>query len=70
MAAAYRDCDIASVVRRDDVANSPAPACPRCWCLFPFAVDDHQTGNAEFSLEPVRPGLVQQKELTAEKSPR
>jgi UDP-N-acetylglucosamine--N-acetylmuramyl-(pentapeptide) pyrophosphoryl-undecaprenol N-acetylglucosamine transferase len=34
---------------------------------FPFAVDDHQTGNAEFLSDAGAAWLIQQKDLTAEK---
>jgi UDP-N-acetylglucosamine--N-acetylmuramyl-(pentapeptide) pyrophosphoryl-undecaprenol N-acetylglucosamine transferase len=34
---------------------------------FPFAVDDHQTGNAEFLSEAGAAWLMQQKDLTPER---
>jgi len=34
---------------------------------FPFAVDDHQTGNAEFLSEAGAAWLIQQKDLSADK---
>ncbi|WP_018076805.1 undecaprenyldiphospho-muramoylpentapeptide beta-N-acetylglucosaminyltransferase [Thiobacillus denitrificans] len=68
MAAAYRDCDFA-ICRAGamTVAELACAGVPALLVPFPFAVDDHQTGNAEFLYDAGAAWLVQQKELTAEK---
>ncbi|WP_296753363.1 undecaprenyldiphospho-muramoylpentapeptide beta-N-acetylglucosaminyltransferase [Thiobacillus sp.] len=68
MAAAYRDCDFA-ICRAGamTVAELACAGVPALLVPFPFAVDDHQTGNAEFLSDAGAAWLVQQKELTAEK---
>ena len=67
MAAAYRDCDFA--VCRAGAMTVSELACagvPAVLVPFPFAVDDHQTGNAEFLSNAGAAWLMQQKDLTAE----
>ncbi|MCL5060726.1 MAG: undecaprenyldiphospho-muramoylpentapeptide beta-N-acetylglucosaminyltransferase [Candidatus Thermoplasmatota archaeon] len=68
MAAAYRDCDFA-ICRAGamTVAELACAGVPALLVPFPFAVDDHQTGNAEFLSEAGAAWLMQQKDLTAEK---
>ena len=68
MAAAYRDCDFA-ICRAGamTVAELACAGVPALLVPFPFAVDDHQTGNAEFLSGAGAAWLVQQKELSAEK---
>jgi len=68
MAAAYRDCDFA-ICRAGamTVAELACAGVPAVLVPFPFAVDDHQTGNAEFLSEAGAAWLIQQKDLTAEK---
>lgn len=68
MAAAYRDCDFA-ICRAGamTVAELACAGVPAVLVPFPFAVDDHQTGNAEFLAEAGAAWLIQQKDLTAEK---
>ncbi len=68
MAQAYRDCDFA-VCRAGamTVAELACAGVPAVLVPFPFAVDDHQTGNAEFLSRAGAGWLMPQKELTAEK---
>ncbi len=68
MAAEYRDCDFA-ICRAGamTVAELACAGVPAVLVPFPFAVDDHQTGNAEFLAEAGAAWLMQQKDLTAEK---
>ncbi|MBU2641239.1 MAG: undecaprenyldiphospho-muramoylpentapeptide beta-N-acetylglucosaminyltransferase [Gammaproteobacteria bacterium] len=68
MAAAYRACDFA-ICRAGamTVAELACAGVPAVLVPFPFAVDDHQTGNAEFLAEAGAAWLIQQKDLTAEK---
>jgi len=68
MAAAYRDCDFA-ICRAGamTVAELACAGVPAVLVPFPFAVDDHQTGNAEFLSEAGAAWLMQQKDLTADK---
>lgn len=68
MAAAYRTCDFA-ICRAGamTVAELACAGVPAVLVPFPFAVDDHQTGNAEFLAEAGAAWLIQQKDLTAEK---
>ena len=67
MAAAYRDCDFA-ICRAGamTVAELACAGVPAVLVPFPFAVDDHQTGNAEFLSAAGAAWLVQQKDLTAD----
>jgi UDP-N-acetylglucosamine--N-acetylmuramyl-(pentapeptide) pyrophosphoryl-undecaprenol N-acetylglucosamine transferase len=68
MAAEYRACDVA-ICRAGamTVAELACTGVPAVLVPFPFAVDDHQTGNAEFLSDAGAAWLIQQKELTAEK---
>lgn len=68
MAAAYRDCDFA-ICRAGamTVAELACAGVPAVLVPFPFAVDDHQTGNAEFLSAAGAAWLMQQKDLSAEK---
>ena len=68
MAAAYRACDFA-VCRAGamTVAELACAGVPAVLVPFPFAVDDHQTGNAEFLSLAGAAWLIQQKDLSAEK---
>jgi len=68
MAAAYQACDFA-ICRAGamTVAELACAGVPAVLVPFPFAVDDHQTGNAEFLSEAGAAWLMQQKDLTAEK---
>ena len=68
MAAEYRACDFA-ICRAGamTVAELACAGVPAMLVPFPFAVDDHQTGNAEFLSEAGAAWLMPQKELTAEK---
>ena len=68
MAAAYRDCDFA-ICRAGamTVAELACAGVPAILVPFPFAVDDHQTGNAAFLSDAGAAWLIQQKDLTAEK---
>ena len=68
MAAAYRDCDFA-ICRAGamTVAELACAGVPAVLVPFPFAVDDHQTGNAEFLADAGAAWLIQQKDLSAEK---
>ncbi len=67
MAAAYRDCDFA-ICRAGamTVAELACAGVPAVLVPFPFAVDDHQTGNAEFLADAGAAWLIQQKDLTAD----
>ena len=67
MASAYAWADL--VVCRAGaltVAEISAAGCAALFVPFPFAVDDHQTVNAEFLSKQNAALLIQQKELTAE----
>lgn len=68
MADAYRNCDFA-ICRAGamTVAELACAGVPAVLVPFPFAVDDHQTGNAEFLSLGGAAWLIQQKELSAEK---
>ncbi|MGV8991500.1 MAG: undecaprenyldiphospho-muramoylpentapeptide beta-N-acetylglucosaminyltransferase [Thiobacillus sp.] len=68
MADAYRNCDFA-ICRAGamTVAELACAGVPAVLVPFPFAVDDHQTGNAEFLSLAGAAWLIQQKELSAEK---
>ncbi|MEW6253328.1 MAG: undecaprenyldiphospho-muramoylpentapeptide beta-N-acetylglucosaminyltransferase [Planctomycetota bacterium] len=68
MAAAYRDCDFA-ICRAGamTVAELACAGVPAVLVPFPFAVDDHQTGNAAFLADAGAAWLMPQQELTAEK---
>lgn len=68
MAAEYRACDFA-ICRAGamTVAELACAGVPAVLVPFPFAVDDHQTGNAEFLSEAGAAWLIQQKDLSAEK---
>lgn len=68
MAAEYRACDFA-ICRAGamTVAELACAGVPAVLVPFPFAVDDHQTGNAEFLSEAGAAWLMQQKDLTADK---
>lgn len=67
MAAEYRACDFA-ICRAGamTVAELACAGVPAVLVPFPFAVDDHQTGNAEFLSAAGAAWLMQQKDLTAE----
>ncbi len=49
------------------IAELACAGVPAVLVPFPFAVDDHQTGNAEFLADAGAAWLIQQKELTVEK---
>lgn len=49
------------------VAEIAAAGCAALFVPFPFAVDDHQTANAEFLADQDAAWLMQQKDLSAEK---
>lgn len=68
MAAAYQACDFA-ICRAGamTVAELACVGVPAVLVPFPFAVDDHQTGNAEFLSEAGAAWLMQQKDLSVEK---
>jgi len=68
MADEYRACDFA-ICRAGamTVAELACAGVPAVLVPFPFAVDDHQTGNAEFLSDAGAGWLMQQKDLTAEK---
>jgi UDP-N-acetylglucosamine--N-acetylmuramyl-(pentapeptide) pyrophosphoryl-undecaprenol N-acetylglucosamine transferase len=68
MAAEYQACDFA-ICRAGamTVAELACAGVPAVLVPFPFAVDDHQTGNAEFLAEAGAAWLMQQKDLTADK---
>jgi UDP-N-acetylglucosamine--N-acetylmuramyl-(pentapeptide) pyrophosphoryl-undecaprenol N-acetylglucosamine transferase len=68
MAAAWRDCDFA-ICRAGamTVAELACAGVPAVLVPFPHAVDDHQTGNAEFLADASAAWLIQQKDLSAEK---
>ncbi|MFN3543263.1 MAG: undecaprenyldiphospho-muramoylpentapeptide beta-N-acetylglucosaminyltransferase [Thiobacillus sp.] len=67
MAAEYRRCDFA-ICRAGamTVAELACAGVPAVLVPFPFAVDDHQTGNAAFLADAGAAWLMQQKALTAE----
>ncbi len=68
MAAEYRACDVA-ICRAGamTVAELACAGVPAVLVPFPFAVDDHQTGNAAFLAESGAAWLMQQRDLTPEK---
>jgi UDP-N-acetylglucosamine--N-acetylmuramyl-(pentapeptide) pyrophosphoryl-undecaprenol N-acetylglucosamine transferase len=68
MAAAWRDCDFA-VCRAGamTVAELACAGVPALLVPFPHAVDDHQTGNAEFLSTAGAAWLMQQRDLSPEK---
>ncbi|MBI3432500.1 MAG: undecaprenyldiphospho-muramoylpentapeptide beta-N-acetylglucosaminyltransferase [Hydrogenophilales bacterium] len=68
MAAAYRACDFA-ICRAGamTVAELACAGVPAVLVPFPFAVDDHQTGNAEFLSDAGAAWLIQQQDLSAER---
>ncbi|PKO73065.1 MAG: undecaprenyldiphospho-muramoylpentapeptide beta-N-acetylglucosaminyltransferase [Betaproteobacteria bacterium HGW-Betaproteobacteria-17] len=68
MAAAWRDCDFA-ICRAGamTVAELACAGVPAVLVPFPSAVDDHQTGNAEFLADAGAAWLIPQKDLSAEK---
>ncbi len=68
MAAAYQACDFA-ICRAGamTVAELACAGVPAVLVPFPFAVDDHQTGNAEFLSTAGAAWLMQQRDLTADK---
>jgi len=68
MAAEYQACDVA-ICRAGamTVAELACAGVPAVLVPFPFAVDDHQTGNAEFLSDAGAAWLIQQKDLTPEK---
>jgi UDP-N-acetylglucosamine--N-acetylmuramyl-(pentapeptide) pyrophosphoryl-undecaprenol N-acetylglucosamine transferase len=68
MAAEYRACDFA-ICRAGamTVAELAGAGVPAVLVPFPSAVDDHQTGNAEFLSEAGAAWLIQQKALSADK---
>ena len=68
MAAAWRDCDFA-VCRAGamTVAELACAGVPALLVPFPHAVDDHQTGNAEFLSTAGAAWLLQQRDLSPEK---
>ena len=68
MADAYQTCDFA-ICRAGamTVAELACAGVPAVLVPFPFAVDDHQTGNAEFLSAAGAAWLMQQKDLSAEK---
>ncbi|HEY9099760.1 MAG TPA: undecaprenyldiphospho-muramoylpentapeptide beta-N-acetylglucosaminyltransferase [Thiobacillus sp.] len=68
MAEAYQRCDFA-VCRAGamTVAELACAGVPAVLVPFPFAVDDHQTGNAEFLSASGAAWLIQQKDLSPEK---
>jgi UDP-N-acetylglucosamine--N-acetylmuramyl-(pentapeptide) pyrophosphoryl-undecaprenol N-acetylglucosamine transferase len=49
------------------VAELACAGVPAGLVPFPHAVDDHQTGNAEFLADASAAWLIQQKDLSAEK---
>jgi UDP-N-acetylglucosamine--N-acetylmuramyl-(pentapeptide) pyrophosphoryl-undecaprenol N-acetylglucosamine transferase len=68
MAAAYQACDFA-ICRAGamTIAELACAGVPAVLVPFPFAVDDHQTGNAAFLSDAGAAWLMQQKDLTADK---
>lgn len=68
MAQAYQACDFA-VCRAGamTVAELACAGVPAILVPFPFAVDDHQTGNANYLDHDGAAWLIQQKDLTPEK---
>ena len=71
MSAAYQHCDFA-VCRAGamTVAELACAGVPALLVPYPSAVDDHQTGNAEFLSSGGAAWLIQQKDLSAEKLAR
>ena len=69
MAAEYQECDFA-ICRAGamTVAELACAGVPALLVPFPFAVDDHQTGNAEFLADAGAAWLMQQKDLTRGKA--
>jgi UDP-N-acetylglucosamine--N-acetylmuramyl-(pentapeptide) pyrophosphoryl-undecaprenol N-acetylglucosamine transferase len=68
MAAEYQACDFA--ICRSGAMTVAELACagvPAVLVPFPSAVDDHQTGNAEFLSDAGAAWLMQQRDLTPEK---
>ena len=68
MSTAYQGCDFA-ICRAGaiTVAELACAGVPAVLVPFPFAVDDHQTGNASFLSDAGAAWLMQQKDLTPEK---
>jgi len=68
MAGEYHACDFA-ICRAGamTIAELACAGVPAVLVPFPFAVDDHQTGNAEFLSSAGAAWLIQQKDLNAEK---
>ena len=68
MSAAYQHCDFA-VCRAGamTVAELACAGVPALLVPYPSAVDDHQTGNAEFLSSSGAAWLIQQQDLSAEK---
>lgn len=68
MAAQYRTCDFA-ICRAGamTVAELACAGVPAVLVPFPYAVDDHQTGNAAFLADAGAAWLMQQRDLTPEK---
>jgi UDP-N-acetylglucosamine--N-acetylmuramyl-(pentapeptide) pyrophosphoryl-undecaprenol N-acetylglucosamine transferase len=68
MATEYQACDFA-ICRAGamTVAELACAGVPAVLVPFPHAVDDHQTGNAEYLSSAGAAWLMQQKDLTAEK---
>lgn len=68
MALAYKSCDFA-VCRAGamTVAELACAGVPAVLVPYPSAVDDHQTGNAEFLSTGGAAWLIQQKDLSADK---
>ena len=68
MSAAYQHCDFA-VCRAGamTIAELACAGVPALLVPYPSAVDDHQTGNAEFLSSSGAAWLIQQKDLSAEK---
>lgn len=68
MSAAYQQCDFA-VCRAGamTVAELACAGVPALLVPYPAAVDDHQTGNAQFLSDSGAGWLIQQRDLSAEK---
>jgi UDP-N-acetylglucosamine--N-acetylmuramyl-(pentapeptide) pyrophosphoryl-undecaprenol N-acetylglucosamine transferase len=68
MAAEYQACDFA-ICRAGamTVAELACAGVPAVLVPFPFAVDDHQTGNAEFLADAGAAWLIQQTDLSADR---
>lgn len=68
MSSAYQQCDFA-VCRAGamTVAELACAGVPALLVPYPAAVDDHQTGNAQFLSEIGAAWLIQQRDLSAEK---